>query len=65
MDVKALYPSMQWEDIVIAVKEMIQMSGLEIESVNWREVCKYIAVMVPAEVIEKIGLTLVKKEEKN
>ena len=53
MNVKALYPSMQWEDIVIAVKEMIEMSGLEIENVNWREVSKYIAVMVPAEVIEK------------
>ena len=59
MDVKALYPSMQWEDIVIAVKEMIEMSGLEIENVNWREVSKYIAVMVPAEVIEKEGLTVV------
>ena len=30
MDVKALYPSMQWNDILIAVKEMILNSKMEI-----------------------------------
>ena len=56
MDVKALYPSMQWDDIVVAVKEMIEKSELEIDNLDWREVGKYIAVMVPEEIIEKEGL---------
>jgi hypothetical protein len=34
MDVKALYPSMQWDDIVVAVKEMIEKSELEIDNVD-------------------------------
>ena len=57
MDVKALYPSMSWDAIVTAVKEMIMESGLLIESLDWREIGKYIAVMVPTEVIEREGLT--------
>ena len=39
-----------------AVKEMIENSDLEIENVDWREVGKYIAVMVPQEQIEAEGL---------
>ena len=53
MDVKAHYPSMEWEDIEIAVKEVIEKSGLVIDNVDWREIGKYIAVMVSQEVIEK------------
>ena len=64
MDVKALYPSMKLEDMVRAVKEMIEKSELEIENVDWREVSKYIAVMVPAEEIEREGLTLVIPQRK-
>ena len=48
MDVKALYPSMQWDDIVLAVKEMIEKSKMEIENVDWKEVGRYVAVMVPS-----------------
>ena len=59
MDVKALYPSMKWADIVLAVKEMIENSDMDIENINWREADKYIAVMVPPEEIEREGLTLV------
>ena len=56
MDIKALYPSMTWDDIVQAVLEMIENSNLNIEDVNWREVGKYVAVFVPSEVIEAQGL---------
>ena len=59
MDVKALYPSMEWDAIVAAVKEMILKSKMKIENVDWREVAKYIAVEIPAEEIEKEGLSLV------
>ena len=59
MDVKALYPSMRWADIVLAVKEMIELSDMEVENVDWREAGKYIAVMVPPEEIEREGLSLV------
>ena len=35
MDVKALYPSMEWEEIVVAVREMIENSEEVIQNVNW------------------------------
>ena len=50
---------MRWADIVKAVKEMIVESEMEIENVEWRDVARYIAVMVPAEEIESEGLSLV------
>ena len=66
MDVKALYPSMQWNDILIAVKEMILNSKMEIEGVDWALVGKYVAVMVPQEIIEQEGLSyVVPKRKKN
>ena len=38
MDVKALYPSMEWEEIVTSVKEMIEESQKDVEDVDWHEV---------------------------
>ena len=38
MDVKALYPSMRWQDIIKAVREMIENSDMIIDSVDWHEV---------------------------
>ena len=40
MDVKALYPSMSWEEIVKSVKWMILNSDMSVENVNWVEVGK-------------------------
>ena len=51
MDVKALFPSMMWDDIVQAVLELIDNSKMNIDGVNWREVGKYVAVFVPSEVV--------------
>ena len=66
MDVKALYPSMQWDDIVVAVKEMIQSSDMNIDIVNWTEVGKYVSLMVPTEVIDQEWLAnVVPKRKKN
>ena len=59
MDVKALYHSMKWKDIVKAIREMIEESEMKIENVNWREAAKYIAVMFTPEEIEQEGLTAV------
>ena len=59
MDVKSLYPSMGWDAMVTAVKEMIMDSKMIIENVDWREISKYIAVEISAEEIEAEGLTLV------
>ena len=42
MDVKALYPSMKWADIVVAVREMIQNSLMDVKNVDWFEVGKYL-----------------------
>ena len=41
MDVKALYPSMSWAEIMITVKEMILNSEMEIMNVDWAEFGKY------------------------
>ena len=57
MDVKALYPSMSWTEIVSAVKEMIMESTMEMENVNWLEVGKHLAVKMSREEIEAEGLT--------
>ena len=59
MDVKALYPSMDWEEIVLALREMIEESEREIEDVDWHELGKYIAVTLDKEEVEKEGLRLV------
>ena len=47
---------MKWDAIVIAVKEMIIKSEMDIADVDWCAVAKYIAVMVPPEEIEAEGL---------
>ena len=66
MDVKALYPSMDWEEIIVALREMIEGSERDVEDVDWHELGKYLAVTLEKEVIEKEGLKLVtprRKEE--
>ena len=56
MDVKALYPSMSWEEIVKSVKWLIVNSDMNVENVNWFEVGKYLAVMMTPEEIAEEGL---------
>ena len=57
MDVKALYPSMKWEEIIKSVKEMILKSPMVIDNVDWVAVARYIAVHVSQEEIDAEGLT--------
>ena len=56
MDVKALYPSMGWVEIVTSVKWLIMNSDMNVENVNWYEVGKYLAVMMTPEEILEEGL---------
>ena len=56
MDVKALYPSMGWSEIVKSVKWMIQNSEMKISNVDWHEVGKYLAVTMAPEDIAAEGL---------
>ena len=56
MDVKALYPSMSWSEIVKSVKWLIVNSEMSVENVNWFEVGKYLAVMMTPEEILEEGL---------
>jgi hypothetical protein len=46
MDVKSVYPSMSWAEIMIAIKEMIINTEMDIMNVDWAEVGKYLAVMM-------------------
>ena len=68
MDVKALYPSMDWKEIGIAVKEMVESCEKDIQDVDWKEVGKYLATTLTKEEIEKEGLSHVipkRKQETN
>ena len=56
MDVKALYPSMEWEEITTAVKELIENSQDEVKNVDYEEIAKYLAVTTDKEILEKEGL---------
>ena len=47
---------MRWDDIVTAVREMIENSELEMQNVDWQEVGKYLAVMMTEEEITAEGL---------
>ena len=65
MDVKALYPSMEINEVVQAVKEMIEQSEKQIESVDWNELSRYLAVTLSKEEIEKEGLQHVLPKRKS
>ena len=56
MDVKALYPSMDWEEIIVSVREMIENSKEDIENVDYNEIGKYLAVTLTEEDIAREGL---------
>ena len=68
MDVKALYPSMEWNAIGVAVREIVEDSEKEVQDVEWKEVGKYLAVNMKKEEIEREGLQHVipkRKQETN
>ena len=51
MDVKAVYPSMGWDEIVKSVKRLIINGDRTIDNVNWFKIGKYLAiVMTPIEI---------------
>ena len=43
---------------------MVESSKLVISEVNFREVAKYVALMVPRELIESVGLGIVEPKRK-
>ena len=56
MDVKALYPSMEWGEVVTSVEETIRNSDRDIENVNYEEVGRYLAVTMTKDRIKDEGL---------
>ena len=64
MDVKALYPSMEWEEILKAVKELIEQSEEEVVGADYEEISRYLAVTMTKETIAKEGLTNIIPERK-
>jgi hypothetical protein len=50
---------MSWKEIIKAVKELIMGSDMDIENVDWVEVGKYLAIMIPTQEIEEEGLRTV------
>ena len=56
MDVKALYPSMELDEVVSSVEEMIKTSEREVEKVDYGEIGRYLAVTMTKEKIDEEGL---------
>ena len=56
MDVDALYPSMDWDEIIISVRELIESSVKEMDNVDYEEVGKYLAVTLTKEEVKREGL---------
>ena len=57
MDVSALFPSMSRQGCMIAVKEMILDSTLEMRHFDWWPAAKYIHVMYDSDTIDNEGLS--------
>ena len=53
MDVRALYPSMEWDEIDKAIRELIETSQEQVKGIDWYELGKYLAVMMSEEEIKK------------
>ena len=64
MDVKALYPSMEWEEVITSVKELIENSQEEAKNVDYEEVGRYLAVTMDKDRIVNEGLSHVIPERK-
>ena len=56
MDVRALYPSLDIEVICEAVVGVILTSKLQVKNLNAKEMCKYLAITLDKEEIEKRNL---------
>ena len=65
MDVKALYPSMEWEETEKATREMIENSEDTIQKLDWHEVGNYLAVTMSTDEIkrEKLEHVIPKRKE--
>ena len=64
MDIKALHPSMRWQDIIKAIRELIENSDLIIENIDWHEIGKYLAVMLSNEEICQEGSKPGKRQQR-
>ena len=56
MDVKALYPSLDKEDVRRCVEEVMRESNYKIDIVDKRELCKYLALVIDREELEGRGM---------
>ena len=56
MDVDALYPSMDWDEIIVSIRELIEGATKEMENVDFEEVGKYLAVTLTKEEVKREGL---------
>ena len=56
MDAIALYPSLRLDQALAICLEMALETDLTVEGADWREMMKYIAVMMPEKEIEKAGM---------
>ena len=59
MDAIALYPSLRLDQALAICLEMALETDLTVKGADWREMMKYIAVMMPEKEIEKAGMNKV------
>jgi hypothetical protein len=65
IDIKTLYPSIRWLEILKAVREMVESSEMVLDNVDWHEIGKYLAVMMSEEEIREEGLYIVIPKRKS
>ena len=49
MVVRVLYQSMEWNEIDIATRELVETTEEEVDGTDWCELGKYLAVMITEE----------------
>jgi hypothetical protein len=65
-DVKALYPSLDWEDVIEIVGKLIEETDVKFENMDYRVLGKYLAIHLTPEEITKNNLkTVIPKRVKS
>ena len=59
MDVKALYPSIQWERCCEEVRQVAEGSTVDLEQFDWLEFSRYVALNCSDQDIDQAGLSQV------
>ena len=58
MDAEALFPSLHLKYILDGIRTLIEESSLEFNNIDYKEVTKYVSIMYPEKLLDRIILFL-------